>query len=245
MNDSFARTATTFGLAAAAFGLGTAAAAQPAPMMMHGPSGTLLTLTAEGKTTRTPDVAEVSGGVVTTAPTAAAAMRDNAEKMTAVVAAVRKAGIADRDIQTAGLTLQPQYRYENNVPPILTGYQATNTVNLRVRRIADTGKLLDALVAVGANQINGPNFRVEDSESALDEARVAAVKTGRSRAQLYAGAAGLKVKRIVSITESGGFDPGPRPMMMMKASMDAAPAPPVAPGEVALTVNVTMTFELE
>ena len=110
-------------------------------------NGTLLTLTAEGRSTRAPDVAEVSGGVVTTAPTAAAAMRDNAAKMTAVVAAVKKAGIADRDIQTTGLSLQPQYRYENNAPPVLTGYQATNTVSLRIRKIVETGKLLDTLVA--------------------------------------------------------------------------------------------------
>jgi hypothetical protein len=208
-------------------------------------NGTVLTLTAEGRSLRAPDVAEVSGGVVTVAPTAAAAMRENAARMTAVVAAVKQAGIADRDIQTTGLSLQPQYRYENNAPPVLTGYQATNTVALRIRKIDQTGKLLDTLVEVGANQISGPNFVVENNAAALDEARVAAVKAGRARAELYAGAAGLKVRRIISITEGGSFDPGPRPMMM-KASMDAAPAaPPVAPGEVSLNVNVTMTFELE
>jgi uncharacterized protein YggE len=239
MNDGFGRTAAALGVAAI---LGSAAVAQPAPVPTN---GTLLTLTAEGRSQRTPDVAEVSGGVVTTAPTAAAAMRENAAKMTAVVAAVKQAGIADRDIQTTGLSLQPQYRYENNAPPVLTGYQATNTVALRIRKIDQTGKLLDTLVQVGANQISGPNFIVENNAAALDEARVAAVKAGRARAELYAGAAGLKVRRIVSISEGGAFDPGPRPMMM-KASMDSAPAaPPVAPGEVALNVNVTMTFELE
>lgn len=242
-----AKSKMSLGLAAAALavaaGAATGAAAQAAPAVLQ--TGTLLTLTAEGQTTRTPDVAEVSTGVVTTAPTAAAAMRDNAARMNAVVDAVKKAGVADRDIQTSGLNLSPQYRYENNQPPVLTGYQASNTVSLRIRNIADTGKLLDALVAVGANQINGPNFVVDKPEAALNEARVAAVKTGRARADLYAGAAGLKVKRIVSITEAGGFDPGPRPMMM-KAAMEAAPAAsPVAPGEVALNVNVTMTFELE
>jgi uncharacterized protein YggE len=237
MNDGFGRTAAAFGVAAM---LGSAAAAQPAPA-----NGTLLTLTAEGRSLRAPDVAEVSGGVVTVAPTAAAAMRENAARMTAVVAAVKQAGIADRDVQTTGLSLQPQYRYENNAPPVLTGYQATNTVALRIRKIDQTGKLLDTLVQVGANQISGPNFIVEDSAAALDEARVAAVKAGRARAELYAGAAGLKVRRIVSISEGGSFDPGPRPMMM-KAAMDSAPAaPPVAPGEVSLNVNVTMTFELE
>jgi uncharacterized protein YggE len=215
------------------------------PVAAQVPAGTMLTVNAEGRVTRAPDIAEISGGVVTSAPTAAAAMRENAERMTAVVAAVKKAGIADRDIQTTGLSLQPQYRYDNNQPPVLTGYQATNTVSVRVRRIAETGKLLDTLVGVGANQISGPNFRVEAADAALDEARVDAVATARARAELYAKAAGKQVRRIVSIAESGGFEPGPRPMMAKAVMMDAAPAPPVAPGEVALSINVTMVFELE
>jgi uncharacterized protein YggE len=221
------------------------AAAQPAVPVAKPPA--TLTLNVEGRATRMPDVAEVSGGVVTSAPTAAAAMAENASKMNAVVNAIRKAGIADRDIQTTGLNLAPQYRYENNLPPVLTGYQATNTVNLRIRNIADTGKLLDTLVSVGANQINGPNFRVEDSEAALDEARQAAVKTAKARAELYANATGLRVRRIVTLSESGGFEPGPRPMMMKAMAMDAAPAPPtpVAPGEVLLNINLTVVFELE
>ncbi len=223
---------------AAALGLSSVAAAQaPAP--------TTLTVNAEGRVARVPDIAEVSGGVVTSAPTAAAAMRENAERMTAVVAAVKKAGIAERDVQTSGLSLQPQYRYDNNQPPVLTGYQATNTVSLRVRKIAETGKLLDTLVGVGANQISGPNFRVEAADAALDEARVEAVAVARARAELYAKAAGKQVRRIVSIVESGGFEPGPRPMMAKAVMMDAAPAPPVQPGEVALSINVTMVFELE
>jgi uncharacterized protein len=220
-----------------------AASAQSAPPPT---APTTLTLTVEGRATRTPDVAEVSGGVVTAAPTAAAAMAENAAKMNAVVAAVRKAGIAERDIQTAGLNLTPQYRYDNNQPPVLTGYQATNTVNLRIRRIADTGKLLDTLVGVGANQINGPNFRVEDSEAALDEARLAAVKTAQAGAELYAKAAGLRVRRILTLSESSGFEPGPRPMLMKAMAMDSAPAPtPVAPGEVSLSISLTVVYELE
>ena len=230
------------GIIAALAWHGAASAQSIAPVKVP----TTLTLNVEGRATRTPDIAEVSGGVVTSAPTAAAAMAENAAKMNAVVNAVRKAGIADRDIQTAGLNLAPQYRYDNNQPPVLTGYQATNTVNLRIRKIADTGKLLDALVGVGANQINGPNFRVEDSEAALDEARQAAVKTAKTRAELYATATGLHVRRIVTLSESGGFEPGPRPMMMKAMAMDAAAAPtPVAPGEVSLNINLTVVFELD
>ena len=203
-----------------------------------------LTLSVEGKAARAPDLAEVSGGVVTLAPTAAAAMAANAARMTAVVAAVRRAGLADRDIQTSGLSLQPQYRYENNQPPALTGYQATNTVTLRIRRLPDTGRLLDALVAAGANQLSGPAFRIEAADTALDEARTAAVATGRARAELYAKAAGLHVRRIQSIGESGG-SPEPRPIMVRAMMKSEAAEAPVAPGEVSLSISVTMVFELE
>ena len=225
--------------AAAVLAAALPAAAQQVPVTVP-----TLSVSAEGKSLRAPDVADVSGGVVTTAPTAAAAMAENAQRMSAVVAAVRKAGIADRDIQTAGLSLQPQYRYADNKPPVLTGYQATNTVSLRLRKLPDAGRLLDTLVGVGANQINGPTFRVDDSDAALDEARVKAVATAKARADLYAKAAGVRIKRILTISESGSIEP-PRPMMMMSRAKGATADTPVEPGEVALTVTVNVTFEIE
>ena len=229
-------------LAATALLTAGAALAEPAPVSS---TPTTLTVAAEGRVTRAPDIAEVSGGVVTSASTAAAAMAENTVRMNAVVAAVKKAGIADRDIQTTGLNLQPQYRYADNQPPVLTGYQVTNTVSLRLRKLVEAGRLLDTLVGVGANQIGGPNFSVDAADEALDEARVAAVKMARTRAQLYAQAAGLRIKRIVSISENGAIEPGPRPMMVMARAVRMEAAPMVAPGEVALGVNVTMVFELE
>ena len=208
------------------------------------PAVPTLTLSAEGRSLRAPDVAEMSGGVITSAPTAAAAMAENATRMSAVVAAVRRAGIAERDIQTASLSLQPQYRYDQNQPPVLTGYQASNTVSLRLRKLNEVGRLLDTLVGVGANQINGPNFRVDNDAGALDEARLQAVATVRARAELYAKATGLRIKRILTIAEQAGFEAPPRPMMAMR-TMKAEADTPVAPGEVALTVTVTMSFEVE
>ncbi|WP_310498915.1 SIMPL domain-containing protein [Sandarakinorhabdus sp.] len=204
----------------------------------------VLTIIAEGRSLRTPDIAELSGGVVTQAATAAAAMADNAARMARVVTALRKAGIADRDIQTSGLSLQPQYRYDNGAAPVITGYQASNMVTTRVRKIADTGRLLDTLVSVGANQIGGPVFQIEAAGAAQDEARRAAVSDARARAALYAGAAGMKLGRILSITEGSAVQGDPRPMMKM-ASAQLAETTPVAPGEMALTVSVTMTFALD
>jgi hypothetical protein len=224
-----------------------AAAVASLPAAAQTAAAPTVTLSIEGKVAQAPDIVDVSGGVVTSAPTAAAALADNATRMTAVVAAVRKAGIADRDIQTSGLSLQPQYKYANNEAPVLTGYQATNTISLRIRKIDDAGKLIDTLVAQGANQISGPTFGIDKADAALDSARAQAVATGRARADLYAKAAGLRVRRLVSISEGGGNEPGPRPMMMMARAdkIAAAPPTPVAPGEVVLGITVQMVYELE
>jgi uncharacterized protein YggE len=207
--------------------------------------GTRLDISAEGFVTRVPDLAVINAGVVTQAPTAAAAMQDNAGRMAATVAALKRAGVADRDIQTASITLSPQYRYAENKPPEITGYQASNQVNVRFRDLKRAGTILDALVAQGANQINGPSFSVEKADAALDEARVAAIKAARARADLYAGAAGLKVKRIIAISESQGYAPPPYPMPVMMARAEKAADTAIEPGEQKLSINVSVSFELE
>ena len=229
---------------AAAFG--AAFAAMPAAAQIAPPVPVpTLSVSAEGRALRAPDVADLSGGVVTNAKTATQALADNAVKMSAVVAAVRKAGIAERDIQTSGINVQPQYRYVQNEAPVLTGYQVTNTVALRVRKLAEAGRLVDTLVGVGANQISGPNFRVDNSDAALDEARLAAVATAQARAALYAKAAGVRLKRLLTLSESGGEQPQVRPMMMRAMAAKAAPETEVIPGEVTLAVTVNLTFEIE
>ena len=207
--------------------------------------GTLLSVAAEAEARRVPDVATVSAGVVTQAADANAAMRDNATKMEKVMAAIRAAGIAERDIQTAGISVQPQYRYAENVPPTITGYQASNTVNVKNRDISRLGKVLDALVASGANQVNGPNFEVDKPESAYDEARLAALKKAEARAQTYAKAMNLRVRRVVSINEGGAMPP-PMPMMMRAQAADAyaKAETSVSPGETVLSVRLDVVFEL-
>lgn len=225
-------------------GVAMTAAAQPAPAMAIPADGTLLAVAAQAEVRHAPDIAMLSAGVVTQAADANTALRQNAEQMAKVVAAIRAAGVADRDVQTAGVNLNPQYRYAENQPPQITGYQATNTVNLIVRDIAKLGRTLDALVATGANQINGPTFDIDRKEPVYDEARRAALEKARQRATMYATALGLRVRRIVSIDETGGAGvPRPIPMMAM-AKMARDEATPVSPGENTLSVNLDVVFEL-
>jgi uncharacterized protein YggE len=207
--------------------------------------GTLLNISAQADAHRVPDIATISAGVVTQAADANAAMQANAAQMAKVMAAVKAAGIAERDVQTAGISVSPTYRYAENQPPTITGYQASNTVNAKIRDIGKLGKVLDALVANGANQVNGPNFEIDKPDEAYDEARIAALRKAEARAQIYAKAMGLKVRRVVSISEgSGGFRP-PMPMMRaMAADAMAKAETAVSPGETTLSVSLDVVFEL-
>ena len=209
-------------------------------------AGTRLDVTATGEVTRVPDVAIISAGVVSRAATATAALQDSANRMSQVLAALKRAGVEERDIQTSSVNLNPEYRYPENQSPQLTGYSANNQLTIRFRDIRNSGKILDALVAVGANQINGPNLTVDKPEAALDEARANAVAIGRSRAEQYARSLGLHVVRVVSLSESGGYAvppaPPPVPMMMARGERDSTS---IQPGEQKLQVNLAMTFELQ
>lgn len=207
-------------------------------------AGTRLEISAEGEVTRPPDIATVSAGVVTQSSSAAAAMADNAKRMAAAIAALRRAGVADKDIRTAALSLQPQYRYADNQPPAITGYQASNQLTITFHDIARTGPILDALVGQGVNQINGPDFALEHPDAALDEARVQAMQKARARAETYARAAGLGVKRIVAISEAGGYSPPAQPRMFMMARAEKA-ATDLQPGEEKIGVTLQVTFELQ
>jgi uncharacterized protein YggE len=225
--------------------LGTPAQAQQASITQT-IAGTRLDISATGEVTRVPDLAIISAGVVTRSANATTALQEAAERMQRVIAALKRAGIADRDIQTSNVNLNPEYRYPENQSPQLTGYTASNQLTIRFHDIRSSGKILDALVAEGANQINGPNLTVEHPEAALDEARAAAVANGRARAELYARTLGLRVVRVVAISESGGYavpPPAPPPPPMM-ARMDVAQTR-IEPGEQKLQVSVSMTFELQ
>ena len=223
----------------------TAHAAPPSPPIAAPAEGTLLNISANAEATRVPDVATLSAGVVTQAADGNSAMRQNAQQMDKVLAAIKAAGIAERDVQTSGVSLNPQYRYADNEAPKITGYQASNTVSVKVRDIAKLGKVLDALAGVGANQINGPSFEIDNPEPVYDEARLAALKKAQGRAETYAKSLGLKVRRIVSISEgNGGFRPVPMMAMAKMEARDASGAPPVSPGETTVSVNLDVVFEL-
>jgi len=225
-----------------------AAQAQTAPAAGTGADtlfkATTLNLSAYGETKVAPDLANISLGVVTEAPTAQAAMQANAAQMNRVMAALKKAGIAERDVQTSNLNLQAQYDYVQNEPPKLRGYQASNQVTIVVRDLARLGQAVDATVASGANQVNGVSFGLADPTAAENQAREKAARALAAKAQLYAGATGYRVARLVSLSEGGGYAPPPPMPVVAMARMEKADATPVAGGELTVRVDISGVYEL-
>ena len=204
---------------------------------------TTLNLSAQGQVKMTPDEATITLGVSTTAPTAGAAMSQNAARMNTVMEALRRAGIAPRDIQTSNISLDAQYSYPQGQPQQLNGYQASNTVTVTVEDLPRLGPVIDAVTAGGANQINGIGFGLKDPSAAEDQARLAAVKALKAKADLYAGATGYRVTRLISLSEGGGYAPEPvRPMAM--ARFKAADSVPVSAGELTVQISVSAVYEV-
>lgn len=231
-------------LALLAASIPAAAGAQAVEVQLPPISGTRLDVTATGETSRVPDIAIISAGVITRSQTAAGAIQENAARMERMLAALKRSGVEERDIQTSSIQLNPEYHYEENRPPRLIAYQASNTLNIRFRDIRNSGRILDALVAEGANQISGPTLTLDRPELALDEARANAIARGRARADLYARSLGMQVVRVVSVSESGGYQvPPPMPMAERAMAVGAADTK-IVPGEQKLQVTLAMMFEL-
>ena len=198
----------------------------------------LVTVTGEATVAVAPDTAIIRICVTSQDKTAREAGEVNAKQMTAVLAAIKEAGIADRDIQTSRLSLQPQYDPNKAGTARLTGFQATNQVTVRIRDIDKLPAVLDRAIGAGANEMSGIEFVVSEQSKLLDQARDDAIADARRKAELYAKAAGAKLGRVISITEEGSSPP-PRPMQAMRAG-----AFPVAPGEQTLRAVVTVSYEL-
>lgn len=204
-----------------------------------------LNLSAYGEVKVAPDMATINFAVVTEAPTAAEAMRQNAAQMEQVMSALRRGGIAGRDVQTSGLNLSAQYDYQQNEPPRLRGYQASNQVTVTIDDLDRVGSTADAVVAAGVNQIGGISFGLKDPTAAENRARQLAVRNLQAKAALYADALGVALGSVRSLTEGGGYNPRPPVPMYARAemAMDAA-STPVSPGELAVRIDITGVYNL-
>jgi len=205
-----------------------------------------LVLSAEGSVAATPDRATITTGAVTQADSAGAAMAGQRERMAAVVAELKARGIDPKDIQTAGLDLSPVYAHapERAEGPRIIAYRASNDVTVLVRDLASLGTTLDALVEAGANQIGGIRFGIGNEDELADQARRAAIAALLARRDLYADAAGLKLGRIIEMSESGGWRPEAAPLMAMRSSA-MKDSTPVEAGTLSIRVGISAVFEIQ
>jgi hypothetical protein len=203
-----------------------------------------LSVSGNGEVKAAPDQAQLSTGVVTQGRNASDALQANARAMNAIFDMLKSAGIAEKNIQTSNFSVSPRYAdSKNGAPQHIVGYDVSNTVTVLADKLDKVGPTIDALVAAGSNQIDGPTFSIADPGPLLAKAREAAVKDAMARAETLARAAGVSLGPITSISESGGYSQ-PQPMYKMAMSANAAPSTPVAGGEQSVSASVSMTWEI-
>ena len=202
----------------------------------------------EGQATVAPDLALLSLSVMREAKTAREALDANNDAMAAVIAAMKAASIAERDLQTSGIQISPRYNYTNKPDGTQTaeliGYQVTNTLAVRVRDVSKTGEVLDKAVSLGVNQGGGITFTNDNPSKTITEARKLAVADAIDKAKVLAEAAGVSLGRVVEITDQS-YAPPPMPIEAKAFDRAAGAAAPVQAGENAYRVQVNVTFEMK
>lgn len=208
-----------------------------------------ITITGEGEVSAAPDIAYVETGVVTEGKTAAEALAANTEAMNEVFKGLEEAGIEKKDMQTSQFSVYPVYEQvkpEENRPhtPKIGGYRVQNQLTVTVRDLTKLGGILDQVVSLGSNQLSGIRFSIDKPEPLVNEARKNAVKNALEKAKLYAGAAGVALGEIMSISENGTSMPQPyyAKDMMMRAEASSVP---VAAGEQTLSASVTLVIKID
>jgi len=219
----------------------TAGALLAAPALAQTSPPAIISVTGEASVSVPPDLAEIEGGVTSDAKTAREASEANNVAMGKVLLGLKGVSIAEKDIQTSQLSLQPQNAPNHSGPPLITGYRASNRVTIRVRDVTKVANVIDMLVGAGANDIGGINFIVSTASKLLDDAREQAMADARRKAEIYAKAAGVTLGSPLSISEEGS--PGPMPFRKMVGGMAAAA--PVAQGEETLAVTVNVSWAIK
>jgi len=226
-------------MAIATFALAQGGPTPPAPIEAVTVSGT-------GRATVTPDRFSFTVGVQTVAPTVDAAVAENSKRVASVIAALKRAGAQDKDIQTSQFSIYPQQTYQEGKLPVIAGYQVSNNITFRSDKVSEAGRMLGIGVAAGVNNSSGINFEVSDPARGRDQGLRAAFDDARAKASLLAQAAGRTLGRAVMISEGVQSAPPPMPYqraMVMEAKLESSDVP-IEAGTQEVTYTVTASFQL-
>ncbi len=209
----------------------------------------VITVDGEGKVVGKPDVAAIDLGMTIEKPTVAAAQTENTRVMNLLNAALKEAGVADADVQTTAYQVNPNYDWNNGVQK-LRSYSVAQNVHVKIRALDKVGDILGKAGSLGANQIGGINFTIDNPEQLKDEARAKAIENAKQKAMTLSQAAGIKLVRVVSFSESyGGVMPQPvmydKMAYGMGGAAPAAPSPTVESGSNEINANVSITYEIQ
>jgi uncharacterized protein YggE len=205
-----------------------------------------ITVSGIGRVGVQPDLADLRLGVTVTSPTAREAREKSAKVMHAVIASLKALGVAERDLRTSIVSVSPAYDYSRDgQPPRLTGYTFTNLVAAVVRKVDQVGDAIDAALSAGATNVDQLAFRVEDASNAERRAGEAAVKDARTKAETIAAAAGVSIKGVAAIAESGAPIPYPAQLAEVAAFKSRDASTPVEAGEHEISVSLAITFLID
>ena len=210
-------------------------------------SKAVISITGLGQISASPDIARITSGVVSQAKTAAKALQSNSVAMTRIIAGIKAAGVSAKDIQTSGFSVNPTYFYDQKnrrKPPKIIGYEVRNQVHITVRQRQELGNILDKMITLGANQINGISFAIDKPQKLRDEARKRAVEDALRKVKIYVAATNSKLGRIISISE-GQTRPPIRQFVQRAEALSARVDVPIEAGEQTLSIRVNITWELE
>ena len=214
-----------------------------APALAETDFPSAISVTGEAQVSAPPDLAQLDAGVASDGKTAREAAEANNAAMSKVLAALKGAGLEDKDYQTSRLSLQPQYAPNRPGPSPIVGYRASNRVSIKLHDVAKVASVIDTLVTAGANDVGNINFTVTQASKLLDDAREKAIADARRKAEIYAKAAGVTLGAPLSISEDGAPAPVFRGKMMAAAPM--ATSTPIAQGEETLSVTVAVTWAIK
>ena len=210
-------------------------------------SKAIISITGTGKISATPDIARISSGVVSQAKTAAKALQSNSAAMTRIIAGLKAADIGAKDIQTSGFSVNPTYFYDQKNrqnPPKIIGYQVRNQIHITVRQREELGNILDKMITLGANQINGISFAIDNPQKLQDSARKRAVEDAVRKVKIYVAATNSKLGRIISISE-GQARPPVRQFVQRAEALSVRADVPFEAGEQTVSIQVNITWELK